>query len=25
MLTLPPLISRLARSGRVLATMLWIQ
>ena len=24
-LTLPPLISRLARSGRVLATMLWIQ
>jgi hypothetical protein len=25
LLTLPPLISRLARSGRVLATMLWIQ
>jgi hypothetical protein len=25
LLTLPPLITRLARSGRVLATMLWIQ
>ena len=25
LLTLPPLIGRLARSGRVLATMLWIQ